>query len=72
VIRRNTFGVDIIVRDNGRGFRNDQSMASHAAGFGLSGIDQRAKMLGGALTIHSAADTGTTVHVTIPLALQQL
>jgi signal transduction histidine kinase/sugar lactone lactonase YvrE len=67
VVKRNPPGVDIIVRDNGHGFRNDQSMASHTAGFGLSGIGQRVKMLGGALTVDSAADVGTTISVTIPL-----
>ncbi len=54
-VKRNPPGVDIVVRDNGRGFRNNQSMASHTAGFGLSGIEQRVKMLGGALTVDSTA-----------------
>jgi signal transduction histidine kinase len=66
-VKRNTSGVDIIVRDNGRGFRNDQTIKPHTAGFGLSGIDQRVKMLGGTMTVNSAADAGTTISVRIPL-----
>jgi signal transduction histidine kinase len=65
-VRRNPSGVDIIVRDNGRGFRNDHATTSHAAGFGLNGMEQRAKMLGGTVTVDSAADSGTTISVTIP------
>jgi signal transduction histidine kinase/ligand-binding sensor domain-containing protein len=70
VVKRNPPGVDIIVRDNGGGFRFDQAAASQTAGFGLTSIDQRVKMLGGALTVDSAADVGTTVSVTIPLRTQ--
>jgi signal transduction histidine kinase len=66
-VKRNTSGVDIIVRDNGRGFPFDQPMGAHTAGFGLSGIDQRVKMLGGTMTVNSAADAGTTISVRIPL-----
>ena len=66
-VKRNPPNVDIIVQDNGRGFRDDRSMVPHTHGFGLSGIDQRVKMLGGALTIDSAANVGTTIYITIPL-----
>lgn len=66
-VKRNPPSVDIIVRDNGRGFRDNQSLVPHTYGFGLSGIDQRVKMLGGALTIDSAANVGTTIYITIPL-----
>jgi signal transduction histidine kinase len=66
-VKRNPPNVDIIVRDNGRGFRDDQSLVHYTHGFGLSGIEQRVKMLGGALTIDSAANVGTTIYITIPL-----
>jgi signal transduction histidine kinase/ligand-binding sensor domain-containing protein len=69
-VKRNHTGVDIIVRDNGRGFPTDCSTTSQTAGFGLSGIEQRAKMLGGTVTVDSAADVGTTISVTIPLRMK--
>ena len=66
-VKRKPPGVDILVRDNGRGFRNDQASLHHTHGFGLSGIDQRVKMLGGALTVDSTPDAGTRISITIPL-----
>ncbi len=66
-VKRHPRDIEIIVRDNGRGFRTDQATPTLTHGFGLSGIDQRVRMLGGTWTIVSAPDAGTTIHATIPV-----
>jgi len=61
--------IAIRIHDDGKGF--DPS-AVHApdskAGLGLSGINERIGMLGGAYTIDSSPGAGTTVTVSIPLS----
>jgi two-component system, NarL family, sensor kinase len=60
--------VSVIVEDDGRGF--DQSLDAHAslngAGFGLVGIRERARLLGGSLILTSGPENGATVQVTVP------
>jgi signal transduction histidine kinase len=53
------------VRDNGVGFDPDRSQ-SWAAGFGLIGIEERARALGGAARFHSRPGEGTEVEVRLP------
>jgi signal transduction histidine kinase len=48
--------------DDGRGF--DANSASD--GLGLAGIRARVSSMGGELSIRSAADSGTTISVTVP------
>ena len=66
-VKGNPEGVGIVVRDNGCGFRSDHSSAPNSQGFGLSGISQRVRMLGGGLTVESAPATGTTISINIPI-----
>lgn len=54
----------LIVADAGAGFR---VRGARRRGFGLSGIDDRARLVGGRATIRSAPGRGTTVTVTVPL-----
>ena len=54
----------LTVRDNGRGFAPD---GNGRAGLGLQGIAERARILGGAQTIHSTPGQGTTVTVRVEL-----
>jgi signal transduction histidine kinase len=56
----------LTVRDNGRGFAPDGNSLGRA-GLGLPGIAERARILGGAHTIHSTPGQGTTVLVRIEL-----
>jgi two-component system NarL family sensor kinase len=56
--------VRLIVGDSGAGFR---LRGARRRGFGLLGIEDRARFLGGRATIRSAPGRGTTVTVTIPL-----
>jgi len=52
------------VTDNGRGF--DPQAVKHGGGIGLGSMRERARQMGGVLTILSAPDTGTTVRATVP------
>ncbi len=54
------------VTDNGGGF--DLSAPEKKGTLGLRGIQERARQLGGALTIHSAPGAGTTIHIEVPHA----
>jgi two-component system, NarL family, sensor kinase len=56
--------VRLIVSDSGRGFR---TRAARRRGFGLLGIEERARAVGGRATIRSAPGRGTTITVTVPL-----
>jgi two-component system NarL family sensor kinase len=52
------------VEDTGTGFR---VQGARRRGFGLLGIEERARLAGGRATIRSAPGRGTTITVTIPL-----
>jgi signal transduction histidine kinase/ligand-binding sensor domain-containing protein len=65
-ITRGSAGLRFLIRDDGRGF-DTASIASKRAdqsGFGLAGIGERARILGGKLSIDSGAGGGTTVKLT--------
>jgi len=53
----------IEIRDWGEGFDPEQVGASH---FGLQGIRERARLLGGIAEVRSAPGQGTTLRVTLP------
>ena len=53
----------IIVKDNGIGF----DPLKHKLGFGLSGVDERARSLGGIVDIRTVIDEGVKIYVRIPL-----
>lgn len=57
------------VEDNGRGFDLEGALTADPAsrGLGLSALEERVHMLGGALEIRSQADRGTTISFTMPL-----
>lgn len=58
--------VKLTIRDNGRGF--DPHTTSHQSkrgGFGLHGIDERVRLMGGEWTMQSAPGMGTTIEITI-------
>ncbi|MGH9846425.1 MAG: sensor histidine kinase, partial [Blastocatellia bacterium] len=58
--------VVVEIRDNGRGF-DPATLAQAQRGMGLSGITERAQMLGGAAVIDAAPGRGTNVVVTLNL-----
>jgi signal transduction histidine kinase len=55
--------VRVRVADDGRGFDPARVPAEH---YGLEGIRQRARLLGGVPRITSAVGAGTTIEVTLP------
>jgi signal transduction histidine kinase len=57
-------GFVLRVRDDGRGF--DHTQRQHGEHFGLLGMQERARLVGGELTIHSTLEKGTTVVLMIP------
>ena len=58
--------VSLVVEDNGRGFDAENAL-SRKRGLGLTGIAERAKMLGADYKIESIPDGGTTVSLLINL-----
>jgi two-component system sensor histidine kinase UhpB len=61
-------GVELRVRDNGHGFDSTKAGGSDggSGGIGLSGMSERARLVGGELTVTSAPGTGTRVRLYIP------
>jgi signal transduction histidine kinase len=53
----------VVISDEGRGF--DRKLLA-APGIGLAGMEERASMLGGHLTVASEPDRGTRVTLTVP------
>ncbi len=58
-------GVAMVIEDDGKGF--DPARISEER-YGLVGMRERVALIGGKMTIESAAGTGTTVLVEVPLA----
>ncbi|MEO5346038.1 MAG: GAF domain-containing sensor histidine kinase, partial [Magnetococcus sp. YQC-9] len=68
-LRRNRHDWVLTVTDDGQGFRN--SPAAGSSGFGLSGMQERARRFGGEVTIESASDQGTRLRATLPIPAQE-
>jgi signal transduction histidine kinase len=70
LMRNTTEGIQVIIEDNGCGF--DVETALHAVNgrepLGLHGIQERARLLNGTLTIESSPGNGTALFVYIPLS----
>jgi PAS domain S-box-containing protein len=65
--RRND-SVQMIIEDNGRGFRLDTLPAHHARNrFGVLGMRERASLAGGTFHIESSPGSGTSLFVRVPL-----
>ncbi|APA89648.1 response regulator (plasmid) [Paraburkholderia sprentiae WSM5005] len=57
--------LELHVRDDGRGF--DLQSARRDYSYGLLGMNERARMIGGSLSIDSDPGAGTTVSINVPL-----
>jgi signal transduction histidine kinase len=64
-----TDSVALTISDDGTGFQPDDAL-NQSGHFGLRGIRGRAKKLGGKLSIVSAPETGTSIHLLVPLPAQ--
>lgn len=61
--------IELTIQDNGKGFSpGAQVDPNQRGGFGLLGLNERARILGGTLTITSAPHRGTTIHLQLPLS----
>jgi signal transduction histidine kinase/ligand-binding sensor domain-containing protein len=69
VITQAESGLVITIHDNGKGFDTQSVSAGdlRIAGFGLMGIYERTRILGGRYTIESAPGLGTTINIQIDL-----
>lgn len=68
VIKNASGALSISIRDNGRGLAAGNT--SSDAGFGLSGIRERAKIMGGIARIDSSPSQGVNLQVQLPLEPQ--
>jgi len=60
-------GVQLVIKDNGSGFTLEHVESDGGNGrYGLSGIQERARYLGGTVSIRTAPGEGTTVNVYVP------
>jgi two-component system sensor histidine kinase UhpB len=66
LIERRAGSVSLIIDDNGVGFDTQQVPGASNSGFGLTGIRERAALVGGTVLIESHAGDGVTVFVRIP------
>jgi signal transduction histidine kinase len=67
-VRRRERDLTLTVQDNGRGFAPGGPPAAAGGGFGLSGLAERVRMLGGRHMVDSAPGRGTTVTVTLEVS----
>lgn len=67
-VRRRDGAVVITIVDDGKGFDVEAQRANHNGrqGLGLTGLAERARMLGGAFTVKSTPGQGTTLKLYIP------
>ena len=63
---RDEAGVHLVVADDGRGLPVPREKTGRGAGLGLSGIEERARLLGAHCKWLSAAGQGTTLSVLVP------
>ena len=66
-LRRRPAGVELMVRDDGRGF---DPKAPRAGRQGIAGMRERARLLGGSLRVESRPGRGTRVVARAPLSLE--
>ena len=67
-VKRSIESVILTIEDNGRGFAPDErSPLPSRSGFGLTGMGERARLLGGELKVRSTQGKGTTVVFEVPL-----
>jgi len=64
-IRRDAEGIELNIEDDGCGFTPEDGSTGKQGrqGFGLRGIAERVRMLGGRVTIQSTPGAGSTIHI---------
>jgi signal transduction histidine kinase len=69
-VERQPASVIMTVRDNGQGFDSQASKRARHAAFGLDGLAQQVRSLGGALSIASAPGEGATITIILDVPEQ--
>jgi two-component system sensor histidine kinase DegS len=61
----------VTIKDDGRGFDLEEARRSEGrTGWGLLGIQERTRLLGGQYEIHSKPGRGTRIRVTVPVKME--
>ncbi len=66
-VRRNAQSLEVVIKDNGQGFDLPQVLRRKDRGFGLAGLAERVRLLGGKETIQSELGKGTTITINLNL-----
>ena len=73
VIKKQTTVILLSIRDNGRGFNPEEPCSQpHDLGYGLSGIAERVRILGGTLAIKSQPNKGTSLTIEVPIPISKI
>jgi two-component system, NarL family, sensor kinase len=56
----------LTIADDGAGFDPERVVATATGGYGITGMSERARLLGGRLDLHSAPGQGTRIVATVP------
>jgi ligand-binding sensor domain-containing protein/signal transduction histidine kinase len=67
LIRRRSQALELVIKDNGKGFELNRTMTSKERGFGLTGINERVRFLGGKRSVQTAPGAGTAITITLEL-----
>jgi signal transduction histidine kinase len=68
-IKRHDQMIELTIQDNGRGFTPGvRQESANGSGFGLLGLNERARILGGMLTVTSAPGHGTITNLKLHLS----
>jgi signal transduction histidine kinase len=66
ILEQRSDAVILIISDDGMGFRLADKR-KRAQGMGLTGMKERAALIGGTLELESSPGHGTTIHVHVPV-----
>ena len=64
-MRRTAAGLELTITDDGQGF--DLAEARRMGGLGLISLDERVRLVGGSVRIHTQRQRGTELRVQVPL-----
>jgi signal transduction histidine kinase len=62
--------VRLRITDDGRGFQVPDEPSAPEAHFGILGMQERTKLLGGKFAFSSQSGSGTTVEVSVPISIE--
>ncbi|MDH7478386.1 MAG: histidine kinase [Syntrophomonadaceae bacterium] len=68
ILKINSSHLDLVISDNGRGFRLDKLKKDKEQSFGIGIMQERVKILSGTFNIYSQEGKGTRISVKVPLS----